>query len=487
MMKTSTTRRNPLLSPGVDKGGLKEKEYKEISHYCVEKTSTYIDFDGEIGWDTSWFVVSPERFDIALGLVKEDITTSIFGNKRDIQQLANKGRVLRTPSKQVVGGLKARVLVPEKKGVFQDKENVEGKRTIESSKKKKKKKEKDVEGKIVLRQKLAKSQKLIVGLQDELKQKDEQLLKRQTMADAKDHELKEMSDFMTTFQDLLQEMAGDWTDAEQLNISMDMENSSSSKKPNDAAAADAREGKNRDALEVTSEEHEKEATITQLQESLASQGSLIESLKILSVDSEKTMSSLTQLIHEKDQALVEIARVHDMNECFNKNILAHAHKQHQESMRVVRMKHEQENTKLLESLVSQRGLIDSLKSLNIEPAQTICSLMHLIGEKDTALAAMSHFNDMNNCANRKLLAHANEKHQGEMRKHKLRTKNLYSLISLQLREKLVLQRELALIKLQMKDGSIEIMDRQYLEEFKFVLATLAILAVLMALVWKHEW
>ena len=422
MMKTSTTRRNPLLSPGVDKGGV--KEYKAISHYCVETTSNYVDFDGEIGWDTSWFIVSPERFDIALGLVKEDITASIFGNKRDIQQLANKGQVLRTPSKQVGGGLKARVSVPEKKCVFQDKENVEGKRRIESSKKKKKKKkEKDVEGKIVLRQKLVKSQKLIVGLQDELKQKDEQLLKRQTMADAKDHELKEMSDFMTTFQDLLQEMAGDWTEAEQLNISVDMENSSSSKKPSDVAAADARKDKNRDASEVTSKEHEKEATITQLQESLASQGSLIESLKILNVDSENTMSSLTQLIHEKDQvrsynfhsldamlryilwanssillleliimkAIVEIARAYDMNECFNKDILAHAHKQHQESMRVVRMKHEQENTKLLESLASQTGLIDSLKSLNIEPAQTICSLMHLISEKDTVRLLMRKF------------------------------------------------------------------------------------------------
>ena len=98
---------------------------------------------------------------------------------------------------------------------------------------------------------------------------------------------------------------------------------------------------------------------------------------------------------------------------------------------------------------------------------------------------MSHFNDMNNCANRK--AHANEKHQDGMREHKLRTKNLYSLMSLQLREKLVHQRELALIKLQMEDGGIEIMNRQYIEEVKFVLAALAMVAVLMALVWKHEW
>ena len=100
---------------------------------------------------------------------------------------------------------------------------------------------------------------------------------------------------------------------------------------------------------------------------------------------------------------------------------------------------------------------------------------------------MSHFNDMNNCANRKLLAHANEKHQDGIREHKLRMKNLLSLMSLQLREKLVHQRELALIKLEMEDGSIEIMNAQYLEEIKFVLASLAILAVLMALVWKHEW
>ena len=417
MTKTSITDRNsPLSLTGDDKGGL--KEYKEISQYCVEKTSNWSPLN-DIDPDAPTF---DGTSDSGLDLMKENVA-STFDNKRDSQQLANKGQVLSTPSKQVGGGAKARVSVPDQKYVFQDKKNFEGKRSIDSSKKKKNKKEKDVEGKIVLRQKLVKSQKLIVGLQDELKQKDEQLLKRQTMADAKDHELKEMSDFMTTFQDLLQEMAGDWTEAEQLNISVDMENSSSSKKPSDVAAADARKDKNRDASEVTSKEHEKEATITQLQESLASQGSLIESLKILNVDSENTMSSLTQLIHEKDQvrsynfhsldamlryilwanssillleliimkAIVEIARAYDMNECFNKDILAHAHKQHQESMRVVRMKHEQENTKLLESLASQTGLIDSLKSLNIEPAQTICSLMHLISEKDTVRLLMRKF------------------------------------------------------------------------------------------------
>eukprot|EP00585_Thalassiosira_rotula_P016478 CAMPEP_0196190648 /NCGR_PEP_ID=MMETSP0911-20130528/46727_1 /TAXON_ID=49265 /ORGANISM="Thalassiosira rotula, Strain GSO102" /LENGTH=50 /DNA_ID=CAMNT_0041462541 /DNA_START=23 /DNA_END=171 /DNA_ORIENTATION=+ len=50
---------------------------------------------------------------------------------------------------------------------------------------------------------------------------------------------------------------------------------------------------------------------------------------------------------------------------------------------------------------------------------------------------------MNNDANRKLLAHANQKHQEEMLDREMHTKNLHLVIRSQLKEKVIRHEELA--------------------------------------------
>ena len=93
------------------------------------------------------------------------------------------------------------------------------------------------------------------------------------------------------------------------------------------------------------------------------------------------------------KALADILQFNEMNDCANRALLAHAHKNQQDAMREVRTKHEKdmtslkdENTQLLESMASQASLIHSLKSLSIDSEQTMSSLMQLIDEKDMVRA-----------------------------------------------------------------------------------------------------
>ena len=148
--------------------------------------------------------------------------------------------------------------------------------------KSKNRKNRDDEG-IVLRLRLANSQKCISGLRDELGRRDEQLLESRTAADEKVRELEEMTEYLSSVQGLLREMGAGSEDAAK-------------------SAADDRGEENSVSGATTPKEHvQRGTTIAQLQESLASRGNLMESFESLNVHYERTVSSLTQLIHEKDQ------------------------------------------------------------------------------------------------------------------------------------------------------------------------------------------
>ena len=92
---------------------------------------------------------------------------------------------------------------------------------------------------------------------------------------------------------------------------------------------------------------------------------------------------------------------------------------------------------------------------------------------------------MNDNANKKLLLHAQEKQKEVLHEYDLRMKNVYSVLAQQLREKRTHQMELARIKHHMeKRGD---MNKEYVEEVKFMLATMSVVSILMALVWNKEW
>ena len=98
---------------------------------------------------------------------------------------------------------------------------------------------------------------------------------------------------------------------------------------------------------------------------------------------------------------------------------------------------------------------------------------------------MSQFNEMNECANRKVLARTNEKNEETMRKMESSMKNLHHMLSLKLREKFIYQKELELLKLQFDDATQ--MNSEQIQEIKFVVTFLLICHLLMGFVWRQEW
>ena len=91
---------------------------------------------------------------------------------------------------------------------------------------------------------------------------------------------------------------------------------------------------------------------------------------------------------------------------------------------------------------------------------------------------------MNDCANSKLLLHAYKIHEDEQLEHEMRMKSLQSIICLQLRERNIHQMKLEQMKQQIDEGSE--MNRQYVEEVKFMLTIMSLVSILMALVWQKE-
>ena len=88
-----------------------------------------------------------------------------------------------------------------------------------------------------------------------------------------------------------------------------------------------------------------------------------------------------------------MSQFNDMNDNANNKLLSHAHEKHEDAMKKAQMQYEQEvesleetNRQLMKSLTSQDNLIDWLKSVNMDSAQAVSSLMQLVDEKDKVRA-----------------------------------------------------------------------------------------------------
>ena len=97
---------------------------------------------------------------------------------------------------------------------------------------------------------------------------------------------------------------------------------------------------------------------------------------------------------------------------------------------------------------------------------------------------MCNYNEMNDVANRKLLAHSAGKHREELREHELRMKNMHSVLVQQLRAKSICQNDLGQLRLQLDESE---RSGQYAEELKFLVVALAMVTVCVALASQNEW
>ena len=99
-----------------------------------------------------------------------------------------------------------------------------------------------------------------------------------------------------------------------------------------------------------------------------------------------------------------------------------------------------------------------------------------------ALAEISHFDVINDCVNRKLLAQTHEIYLEESREKELYITNLQKNLCLQLRESDIRRREVYLIKNQVESE----MDRHLLDELKFLMVFIPFVSILMGLMWQKD-
>ncbi len=95
---------------------------------------------------------------------------------------------------------------------------------------------------------------------------------------------------------------------------------------------------------------------------------------------------------------------------------------------------------------------------------------------------ISHFDVINDCVNRKLLAHTHEIYLEESREKELYITNLLKNLCLQLRESDIRRREVYLIKNQVESE----MDRHLLDELKFLMVFIPFVSILMGLMWQKD-
>ena len=99
-----------------------------------------------------------------------------------------------------------------------------------------------------------------------------------------------------------------------------------------------------------------------------------------------------------------------------------------------------------------------------------------------ALEDAIQYNSQNNKVNKKLLLHAESKHTDELQivtnEHNEQLDTLHTILSLQLREKYMFEKQIMLIKEQLEEGSEE--AKQFVYEVKFMLVLMSMLSVLVS-------
>ena len=242
------------------------EDFDLISQYCSAKASS---FDNEqvaiqkfTGEDKHRKISAPNGKDVFQD--KKNVQGKRSIDTKKVDSSTNNP----SPSSSALGMIKF---------VFTDKENARPNNNIKNTTAADSSNKKDKDN--TFRKTVVTSQKHIKELQNELKLKNKELLESQVMASTKEKELKELSSFISTtltedLKDMSRSTSGSGPLLEMKNVLESMSGNSSGRRLNEQ---------------------------NELLNLLASQGNVIESLKHINEESGRTVHELMQLMAEKDQ------------------------------------------------------------------------------------------------------------------------------------------------------------------------------------------
>lgn len=153
-------------------------------------------------------------------------------------------------------------------------------------------------------------------------------------------------------------------------------------------------------------------------------------------------------------------------------------------------KTEETVTQLLNELSKQLVLVRALTNRNEDAMRKISSFEQLVREKDREIEESNYYNEMNDCANEKLLKFASERYEKQLNEQKQRVANLITIIQRQqvgqddcvyslIREKCMLQKELSILKRHLNEEAL--MDKQHLKRVQCAVAVTALVSTYVGL------
>ena len=153
-------------------------------------------------------------------------------------------------------------------------------------------------------------------------------------------------------------------------------------------------------------------------------------------------------------------------------------------------KTEETVTQLLNELSKQLALVRALTNRNEDAMRKISSFEQLVREKDQEIEESNYYNEMNDCANEKLLKFASERYEKQLNEQQQRVANLMTIIQRQqvgqddcvyslIREKCMLQKELSILKRHLNEEAL--MDKQHLKRVQCAVAVTALVSTYVGL------
>ena len=145
---------------------------------------------------------------------------------------------------------------------------------------------------------------------------------------------------------------------------------------------------------------------------------------------------------------------------------------------------------LVKELAKQSVMVRALTSHNEDAMRQISSFEQLVREKDQEIEDSKYYNEMNDCANKRLLTFATERHERQFNEQQQRVANLVKIIQRQqlggsehvnslIREKCMLQEELSIVKRHLNEEAL--LDKQHLKRVQCAVAVTALVSAYVAL------
>lgn len=128
--------------------------------------------------------------------------------------------------------------------------------------------------------------------------------------------------------------------------------------------------------------------------------------------------------------------------------------------------------------------------INEDAMRQISSFEQLVREKDQELEDSRYYNEMNDCANKRMLTFASERYEKQLNEQQQRVANLIKIIQRQqlggseyvnslIREKCMLQKELSLMKMHLNEEAL--LYKQHLKRVQCAVAVTALISAYVAL------